>query len=125
MIPLGQRLKAIRRELKLSQEAVGAQGFVSTPGWIKVENGQRQASDKLIEKFVGWLLRENYVASEQAHRLHDEFLTLKYSHHTSPFVRELSRRHHAAAHAAVDDAQLVVTGRSIIPSHPLPVAEAA
>ena len=44
---LGDRLKKLRKELGLSQEALGAQGFVSTPGWIKIENGQRQASEKL------------------------------------------------------------------------------
>lgn len=111
MQPLGQRLKSIRRELKLSQEAVGAQGFVSTPGWIKIENGQRQASDKLIEKFVNWLIREQYVQPQDAHRLQDEFLTLKYARHASGFVRELARRHFREAHQGNNEAELIVNPR--------------
>lgn len=114
MQPLGQRLKSIRRELKLSQEAVGAQGFVSTPGWIKIENGQRQASDKLIEKFVNWLIREEYVQPQDAHRLQDEFLTLKYARHASAFVRELARRHHREAHQGNNDTQLIVNPRKAV-----------
>lgn len=111
MQPLGQRLKSIRRELKLSQEAVGAQGFVSTPGWIKIENGQRQASDKLIEKFVNWLIREEYVQPSAAHKLQDEFLTLKYARHASTFVREMARRHYRAAHQSADEEALIVHPR--------------
>lgn len=108
MQPLGQRLKSIRRELKLSQEAVGAQGFVSTPGWIKIENGQRQASDKLIEKFIAWLIREGYAQAQDASRLQDEFLSLKYARHASPFVREMARRHFRSAHQSGDANALIV-----------------
>ena len=58
---LGNRLKTLRRELGLSQEAFGAQGFVSAPGWIKIENGQRHASEKLIERIAKWLVEEKYM----------------------------------------------------------------
>lgn len=113
MQPLGQRLKAIRRELKLSQEALGAQGFVSTPGWIKIENGQRQASDRLIEKLVAWLIREKYVQPQAAHKLQDEFLTLKFIRHSSPFVREMARRHFREAHQGAQDELLIVHPRKV------------
>ena len=122
MQPLGQRLKSIRRELKLSQEAVGAQGFVSTPGWIKIENGQRQASDKLIEKFVNWLIREEYVQPQDAHRLQDEFLTLKYARHTSSFVREMARRHHRQAHQGGEAPEFIVSQKKSAADKPVAVA---
>ena len=90
---LGERLKALRRELGLSQEAVGAQGFVSTPGWIKIENGQRQASEKLIDKLVNWLAREKHIRATAATALREELLTLKALGSRSPFVRRLATEH--------------------------------
>ena len=90
---LGERLKTLRRELGLSQEALGAQGFVSTPGWIKIENGQRQASEKLIDKLSKWLVEDKYMRSGAATTLREELLTLKYLGSRSPFVRELAKSH--------------------------------
>ena len=90
---LGERLKNLRRELGLSQEAVGAQGFVSTPGWIKIENGQRQASETLIDKMTKWLVADNYMRAGAAGTLKEELLTLKYLGNRSPFVRELAKAH--------------------------------
>ncbi len=87
---LGDRLKALRRELGLSQEALGAQGFVSTPGWIKIENGQRQASEKLIEKLTQWLVSDKYMRTAPASTLREELLILKYLGNRSPFVREMA-----------------------------------
>jgi transcriptional regulator with XRE-family HTH domain len=87
---LGERLKNIRRDLGLSQEAVGAQGFVSTPGWIKIENGQRQASEKLIDKLVRWLVESKYLRVSAASTLRIELLTLKYLGSRSLFVREMA-----------------------------------
>ena len=89
----GQRLKSLRNELGLSQEAVGAQGFVSTPGWIKIENGQRQASEKLIEKMLKWLVSDKYMKSGAAAPLREELLTLKYMGSNSKFVCEMARTH--------------------------------
>lgn len=90
---LGEKLKALRRELGLSQEALGAQGFVSTPGWIKIENGQRQASEKLIDKLVRWLIDDKYMRAGAANTLKEELLTLKYLGNRSTFVRELAKTH--------------------------------
>ncbi len=90
---LGERLKTLRRELGLSQEALGAQGFVSTPGWIKIENGQRQASEKLIEKLTKWLVEDKYMRSGAAGTLKEELLTLKYLGSRSLFVRDLAKSH--------------------------------
>ena len=89
----GDRLKTLRRELGLSQEALGAQGFVSAPGWIKIENGQRQASEKLIEKLVKWLVTDKYMKSGAAGTLKEELLTLKYLGARSVFVREMAKKH--------------------------------
>ena len=89
----GDRLKTLRRELGLSQEALGAQGFVSAPGWIKIENGQRQASEKLIEKLVKWLVADKYMKSGAAGTLKEELLTLKYLGARSVFVREMAKKH--------------------------------
>ena len=90
---LGNRLKALRRELGLSQEAFGAQGFVSAPGWIKIENGQRQASEKLIEHITKWLVEDKYMRAGAASALKEELFTLKYLGSRSPFVRELAKAH--------------------------------
>ena len=90
---LGEKLKTIRRECGLSQEAVGAQGFVSTPGWIKVENGQRSPSEKLIEKLVTWLVSDKHIKSSKAKGLKEELLTLKYLGSNSLFMRELAKAH--------------------------------
>ena len=87
---LGDRLKTLRKELGLSQEALGAQGFVSTPGWIKIENGQRQASEKLIDKLAKWLVTDKYMKAPAATLLKEELLILKYLGNRSPFVRELA-----------------------------------
>ena len=90
---LAERLKSLRNELGLSQEALGAQGFVSTPGWIKIENGQRQASEKLIDKLSKWLVEDKYMRSGASSTLREELLTLKYLGSRSPFVRELAKSH--------------------------------
>jgi transcriptional regulator with XRE-family HTH domain len=90
---LGERLKNLRRELGLSQEALGAQGFVSTPGWIKIENGQRQASEKLIDKLARWLVEDRYMRAGAATNLREELLTLKYLGSRSLFVREMAKTH--------------------------------
>ena len=90
---LGEKLKSIRRESGLSQEAVGAQGFVSAPGWIKLENGQRSPSEKLIERLVSWLVQDKHVRSTAAKGLKEELLTLKYLGSQSNFVRGLAQTH--------------------------------
>ncbi len=96
--PLARRLREIRRELRISQEAIGAQGIVSVPGWIKLENGQRQASDRLLAQFVRWMVVEHAITPTAATRLLDELITLKYLGHSSPFVRALAERHFLANH---------------------------
>ena len=89
----GERVKSLRQDLGLSQEALGSQGFVSTPGWIKIENGQRQASEKLIGRLVTWLVSDKYMRSNAANPLKEELLTLKYLGSNSAFVRELAKAH--------------------------------
>lgn len=89
----GERVKKLRQELGLSQEALGAQGFVSTPGWIKIENGQRQASEKLIGKLITWLVGDKYMRSGAASTLKEELLTLKYLGSNSAFVRDMAKTH--------------------------------
>ena len=86
-------MKSLRNELGLSQEAVGAQGFVSTPGWIKIENGQRQASEKLIEKMLKWLVSDKHMKAGAIGGLREELLTLKYLGSNSAFVREMAKAH--------------------------------
>ena len=88
---LGNRLRTLRRDLGLSQEAIGAQGFVSTPGWIKIENGQRLASEKLIDAVAKWLVSDKYMRPGAANALQEELLILKYLNVRSPFVREMAK----------------------------------
>lgn len=90
---LGERFKSLRKELGLSQEAIGSQGFVSAPGWIKIENNQRQASEKLINKLTKWLVADKYVRAAAAETLKEELLTLKYLGSRSPFVRDMAKAH--------------------------------
>lgn len=91
---VNKRLRALRLSLELSQEAIGAQGFVSTPGWVKIENGTRQPSEALLEKFVGWLEKDGYIRSLEKTALLEELLSLKYMNHLSSFVRRLARSYH-------------------------------
>ena len=104
---LGEKLKMIRRDCGLSQEAIGAQGFVSTPGWIKLENSQRSPSEKLLEKLVAWLVADKYIRTSAAKTLREELLTLKYLGSNSKFVRELAHGH--AKRMPNGDALLVQT----------------
>ena len=92
---LSKRLRNLRRSLGLSQEAMGMQGFVSTPGWVKIENGTRHPSDDLLKKIVDWLVRDGYLKPAEKESTLDEFLTLKYMSHLSPFVRKLARDYHS------------------------------
>ena len=87
----GERVKSLRHEIGLSQEALGAQGFVSTPGWIKIENGQRQASEKLIDRMLKWLVGDKYIKASSASGLREELLTLKYLGSNSVFVRDMAK----------------------------------
>lgn len=89
----GDRIKNLRVDLELSQDALGSQGFVSSPGWIKLENGQRQASEKLIENLLKWLVSDKHIKANAAHGLREELLTLKYLSSNSLFVRELAKAH--------------------------------
>lgn len=91
---INRRLRELRLSLDLSQEAIGAQGFVSTPGWAKIENATRQPSDTLLEKLVAWLEKDRYVTKREGADLLEELLTLKYMGHLSPFVRRLARMHY-------------------------------
>lgn len=89
-----QRLRELRKSIGISQEAIGAQGFVSAPGWAKIENGTRQPSDELLEKLANWMVKDGYLKSRQRSRLLEELLSLKYMEHLSPFVRRLARDFH-------------------------------
>ena len=96
----GERAKSLRRELGLSQEALGAQGFISTPGWIKIENGQRQPSEKLIGALVDWLVREKHIRAGAAKTLQNELLVLKHLGGTSPFLRGIVQAYARENHLA-------------------------
>ncbi|MBU3665097.1 MAG: helix-turn-helix transcriptional regulator [Chthoniobacterales bacterium] len=91
---VSQRLRELRRSLEISQEALGAQGFVSAPGWAKIENGTRQPSDDLLEKLTDWMVKYGYLKLREKSRLLDELLSLKYMEHLSPFVCRLARDFH-------------------------------
>lgn len=88
---LGERLKTLRNEIGLSQEALGSQGFISAPGWIKIENGQRHASEKLLERLIRWLIDNKHMKAAAANTLRDDLLTLKYLGSNSKFIREMAK----------------------------------
>jgi transcriptional regulator with XRE-family HTH domain len=90
------RLHELRKLAGVSQEAMGAQGFVSAPGWIKMENGQRSPSEKLLTGFVAWLVEEKVIRPHQKAALLDELCALKYASHGNAFVREMAREHLAS-----------------------------
>jgi transcriptional regulator with XRE-family HTH domain len=91
---LHTRLKEIRLSLRISQEAIGAQGFVSTSGWVKIESGTRAPSDALIGKLVKWLSRDGYVTAREGGHLEKELLALKYQKHQSAYIRDLALEDH-------------------------------
>ena len=90
---LSERLKLLRRDIGLSQDAMGTQRFISAPGWGKIENGQRQPSDEVLHRLIGWLLKNKYVGTSAASELLEELLTLKYLASRSSFVRKLAQKH--------------------------------
>jgi transcriptional regulator with XRE-family HTH domain len=87
------RLHGLRKLAGVSQEAMGAQGFVSAPGWIKIENGQRSPSEKVLTAFVTWLVEEKVVRPNHKATLFDELCALKYSSSSNAFLREMAREH--------------------------------
>ena len=90
------RLHDLRRAAGLSQEALGSQGFISAPGWIKVENGQRKPSEKLLAAFVDFLVGEEVIRASQKDDLLKELCVLKYVHHRSGFLRQMARDYQKA-----------------------------
>ncbi len=85
---LAKRLRSVREQTGISLDAIGAQGFVSAPGWKKVENGQRQPSESLIEGLVHWLVSDKHIRVGAAKPLREELLLLKYLENKSAFVRD-------------------------------------
>ena len=85
------RMKELRLAAKLTQEAIGAQGIISMPGWIKIENGQRNPSEKMLERFVALMVAEGVIHANQEAALLDELAALKYSQHRSDFLRRITR----------------------------------
>ena len=88
---IGRRLRELRKAAGVSQAAIGAQAFVSTPGWIKIENGQRSPSEKLLGSLVAWLVEEKVIRPNQQAALLNELCALKYFTAKNPFLRELAR----------------------------------
>lgn len=107
---IGEKLKSIRRDCGLSQEAIGAQGYISAPGWIKLENGQRSPSEELIEKLAAWLVHDKYLRSLAAKELKEELLTLKYLGSNSTFLRGLAQGH----------AKTLANGEDLLTNRPMP-----
>ena len=92
---LGNRLKTLRQEVGLSQAVLGQLGFVSTPGWIKIENGQRFPSDPLIDKLIKWMVENKHLRTTASKELREELLTLKYMTSNKPFLRDLAKEYAA------------------------------
>lgn len=88
MTLLANRLKRLRQECNLTQTTLGSLGFISVHGWIKLENGQRSPSEKLIENLLAWLVRDQHISKKAAGPLKLELLTLKYLGDPSRFVRD-------------------------------------
>ena len=112
----GERVKKLRQDLGFSQEALGAQGFISTPGWIKIENGQRQASEKLINNLVTWLVGDKHMRTGAAGTLKEELLTLKYLGSNSAFLRAMANVHAKSAALGVRRCWLKSTNSGTRPS---------
>lgn len=83
----------LREEIGLSQATFGSLGFISAPGWIKLENGQRLASEKLVDNLIAWLVKEKHLRATAAKKFREELLTLKYLGSNSAFVRALAKNH--------------------------------
>ena len=108
---LADRLKALRQDIGISLEAMGAQGFVSTHFWIKMERGLRSPSEDLIMQLVSWLLKDGYLSVNTAQQLLDELLILKYLGSRSPFIRKM----------AVNYADRVAAGTTLLVAEDLTV----
>ena len=88
---IAAKLLELRRAAGVSQDALGAQGFISTPGWIKIENGQRMPSEKLLAALVAFLVGEKVIRANQKDALIHELCTLKYAGHRSPFLQQIAK----------------------------------
>ncbi len=113
---LCERLKGLRRDIGISQEAMGAQGFVSTPGWVKIENGQRSPSEALIMRLVSWLVRDGHLGVNTAQALLDELLILKYLGSSSPFIHKMAVNY--AERVAAGTVLLAAEDRSVYRANP-------
>ena len=87
-------MKELRKAAKLTQHAIGAQGFVSAPGWIKLENGQRSPSETLLKKFTALMVAEGVIRANHSAALLDELETLKYVHHRNDYLRRVTRSYY-------------------------------
>lgn len=85
---LSTRLKSLRQDLGLTQEGFGALKLASTPGWIKIENGQRAPSEKLLGKIAEHYADARKLSKPKAAAMLDDLLTLKYLNDPSPFLRK-------------------------------------
>lgn len=109
---LAQRLQRLRARLGLSLDEIGAQGFVTATGWSRLENGNRQPSDQLIERLCLWLSAHKMLSRTWTAALQEELLLLKYLADKSAFVRAM----------AGAEARTTIWGRKLLASvyGPLP-----
>ena len=82
---LNKRLRDLRVALGLSQEAMGSHGFISTPGWVKIENATRHPSDALLYKLCDWLEKEGRVDATQKQSLFGRIAELEIHEPSLPF----------------------------------------
>jgi transcriptional regulator with XRE-family HTH domain len=54
-LKIGQRIKTLRKELKLSQEALALKSEVDRTYMTDVENGRRNVSIEILEKVIAAL----------------------------------------------------------------------
>ena len=54
-LKVGQRIRELRKKLKLSQEALAYQAEVDRTYMTDVENGRRNVSVEILEKIIGAL----------------------------------------------------------------------
>ena len=88
---LHERLKQLRADTDWSQETFAAHIGISTPGYIKLENGQRLPSEKVITQIAGALFdKKTTLYAPLVASLIDELSTLKALGSKNPYIRKIA-----------------------------------
>ena len=88
---LAQALAAIRQSTGFSQNRFAQElALISGPAWIKIEAGNRDPSDSLLDGLVKWLVNQRRLETKASGEVARYLKALKYLGNRVEFVRRLA-----------------------------------